>query len=138
MTTGSPSTLGLQAAVPDVALDPEWRALVSQQARTLAGMLQRFQTAVAGVHDRPDALQHKTLRLQALVTDAERLLTAQAQEQVSLERELVQLRALVTAMSARPSELTERVQRLEQALDVLHANLTTARQYLATLLSQEP
>jgi len=30
------------------------------------------------------------------VTDAERLLTAQAQQQVSLERELVQLRALVT------------------------------------------
>jgi septal ring factor EnvC (AmiA/AmiB activator) len=76
--------------------------------------------------------------VQALAADAERLLTAQAQQHVSLERELVQLRALVTDFSAQPAAMTERVQRLEQALDVLHANLTTARQYLATLLSQEP
>jgi len=134
----TPRTFGLSADVPEAALDPEWRALVRQQARTLAGMLQRLQTAVAGRPHRPGALQHKTLRLQALVADAERLLAAQAQEQVSLERELVQLRALVTDLSARPAAMTERVQRLEQALDVLHANLTTARQYLATLLSQEP
>jgi len=138
MTPGSPSAFGLQAAVPDVDLDPEWRTLVSQQAHTLATMLQRLQTAVAGGQQRTDARRHATARVHALAADAERLLTAQAQGQVSLERELGQLRALVTDVSARPSELTERVQRLEQALDVLHANLTTARQYLATLLSQEP
>ena len=138
MTTVHPSTFGLQVEVPDVDVDPEWRALVRQQACTLAGMLQRIQTAVAGVPDRTDARRHATARVQALAADAERLLTAQAQQQVSLERELVQLRALVTAMSVRPSALTERVLRLEQVLEVVHANLTTARQYLATLPLQEP
>ena len=34
--------------------------------------------------------------------------------------------------------MTARVRRLESVIEVLHANLTTARQYLATLLSQEP
>src|SRR6266849_4018472 len=34
---------GLQNAVPDAVLDPEWRALIRQQARTLARMLQRIQ-----------------------------------------------------------------------------------------------
>jgi chromosome segregation ATPase len=134
----NPRTFGLSADVPEAALDPEWRALVRQQARTLAGTLQRFQTAVAGVPHRPDASRHATARVQALAADAERLLTAQAQQQVSLERELAQLRALVTALSARPAAMTERVRRLEQVLEVVHANLTTARQYLATLLSQEP
>ena len=138
MTTIRPSTFGLQAAVLDVDLDPEWRALVRQQARTLAGMLQRIQTAVAGVPDRTDARRQATARVHALAADAERLLTVQAQQQVSLERELVQLRALVTAMSVRPSALTERVLRLEPVLEVVHANLTTARQYLATVLPREP
>lgn len=138
MTTVHPSTFGLQGEVPDVDLDPEWCALLSQQACTLAGMLQRLQHAVAGVQQRTDARRDATARVHALAADAERLLTAQAQGQVRLERELVQLRALVTDFSARPAAMTERVQRLEQALDVLHANLTTARQYLATLLSQEP
>ncbi len=138
MTTVHPSTFGLQAAVPDVDLDPEWRALVSQQACTLAGMLQRLQTAVAGVQQRPDARRHATARVHALAADAERLLTAQAQQQGSLERELGQLRALVMDFSTRPAAMVERVQRLERVTEVLHANLTTARQYLATLLSQEP
>ena len=138
MTTVHPSTFGLQAEVLDVDLDPEWRALVSQQACTLAGMLQRLQIAVAGVPQRTDARRPATARVQALAADVERLLTAQAQQHVSLERELVQLRALVTAMSVRPSALTERVRRLEQVLEVVHANLTTARQYLATVLPREP
>ena len=136
MTTIHPSTFGLQTAVPDV--DVEWRALVRQQACTLAGMLQRLQNAVAGVQQRTDARRHATARVQALAADAERLLTAQAQQHVCLERELGQLRALVTAMSVRPSAMTERVRRLEQVLEVVHANLTTARQYLATVLPREP
>ena len=134
----NPSTFGLYADVPEAALDPEWCALVRQQACTLAGMLQRIRTAVAGVPDRTDARRHTTRGLQALVADAERLLTAQAQQHVSLERELVQLRALVTDLSAKPAALTERVQRLERVLEVLHANLTTVRQYLATVLPREP
>ena len=138
MTTVHPSTFGLQVEVPDVDLDPEWCALVRQQACTLAGMLQRLQIAVAGVPQRTDARRPATARVHTLAADAERLLTAQAQQHVSLERELVQLRALVTAMSARPAALTERVRRLEQVLEVVHANLTTARQYLATVLPREP
>jgi len=108
----NPSTVGLHADVPEAALDREWRALVRQHARTLAGMLQRFQTAVPGVHQRTDALW-----LQALVADAVRLLAVQAQQHVSLERELVQLRALLTDLSAQPAAMTERVQRLEQVLE---------------------
>jgi hypothetical protein len=124
---------GLYDDVPGTALDPEWRALVSQQAHTLAALLQRLQTAAAGLYRRPDA--HV---LQALLADAERRLAAQAQEHVSLEREPVQLRALVTDVSQAPAELTQRVHRLERALTVLHANLATARRYLTTLFPQEP
>jgi hypothetical protein len=66
------------------------------------------------------------------------VLTAQAQQQVSLERELVALRALVMDFGASSSGLAARVRTLESALAVLHANLATARRYLATLFPQEP
>ena len=138
MTPGSPRTFGLQAAVPGVDVDPEWRALVSQQACTLAGMLQRLQIAVAEVQQRPDARRHATARVQALAADAERLLTAQAQQHVSLERELVQLRTMVTDLSDVSSEAAQRVRRLERVIEVLHANLAAARRYLATVLPREP
>jgi hypothetical protein len=58
-------------------------------------------------------------------------------QHISLERELVQRRALVTALSQAPAELIERVQRLERAIAVLHANLAAARHWVAMLL-QEP
>ncbi len=57
----------------------------------------------------------------------------QAQGHVRLERELGELRALVTDFSTTPSALTARVRTLERAIEVLHANLAIARQYLATL-----
>jgi hypothetical protein len=75
--------------------------------------------------------------MQALVAAAEQFLTAQAQEHVRLERELVQLRALVTERGRAPVAMTQRVQRLERGLAVLHANLTAARQYLAPFMSKE-
>ena len=100
----NPSTFGQYADAPEAALDPEWCALVRQQARTLAGMLQRIRTAVAGVPDRTDARRHATARVHALAADAERLLTAQAQEHVSLERELGELRAMVTDVTPASSE----------------------------------
>jgi hypothetical protein len=78
------------------------------------------------------------VRLQALAAEAERVLTAQAQGQVRLERELVELRALVMDFSTRPADMVARVRTLESAIEVLHANLATARQYLATLFPQEP
>ncbi len=131
MLTVSPRTFGLHADVPEAALDPEWRALVSQQAYTLAAMPQRIQTAVTEGQRRTDAFQ-----LQILVADAERFLAAQAQQHVVLERELVQLREMVTDLTPAPAELTQRVQRLERVIAVLHANLAAARQYLATVLPQ--
>ena len=138
MTTIHPSTFGLQAEVPDVDLDPEWCALVSQQACTLAGMLQGLQHAVARVPQRTDARRHATARVQALAADAERLLTAQAQQHVRLERELAPLRAMVTDLSDVSSEAAQRVRRLERVIEVLHANLAAARRYLATVLPREP
>jgi len=50
----------------------------------------------------------------------------------------VQLLALVTDVSQAPAALTQRVQRIERAIAVLHANLVAARQSLATLFLQEP
>jgi hypothetical protein len=128
MSPVTPGTFGLQDDIPEPDLDPEWRVLVRQQARTLAATLQRIQTAVAGVPRRPD-----TPRLQALAAPAERLLTAQAQQHVPLERELGQLRALVTDVSQAPAALTQRVQGLERAIAVLHANLAAARQWMLKL-----
>ena len=66
------------------------------------------------------------------------MLTAQVQEQVRFERELVELRALVMDLSTRPAALAAQVRTLESAIEVLHANLAAARQYLATLFPQEP
>jgi hypothetical protein len=91
----------LQDDIPDADLDPEWHALVSQQAYTLAAMLQRIQTAVAKADPCTDAP-----RLLALAANAEQLLTVQAQQHVSLERELVQLRALVADVHTAPATLT--------------------------------
>jgi len=79
------NAFSLQGDVSHACLALEWRTLVHQHAKTLSAMLQRIQTAVASVNQRIDALS-----LQALATDAERLLTAQAQQHISLERELVQ------------------------------------------------
>ena len=124
----SHNAFGLQDDLPEAALDSEWRALVCQQAHTLAGMLQRVQVAVAGVPRRTNA--H---RLQALAADAERLLAAQAQQHVSLERELGQLWALVTDLRQAPVELTQRVHKLERVLAVLHTNLAAARQWMLKL-----
>ena len=50
MASVSPSMFGLHAAVPEFDLDPAWRPRVHQHVHTLAGMLQRLQTVVAGVH----------------------------------------------------------------------------------------
>jgi hypothetical protein len=122
MSLGSPSTFDCCDDRPDATLDPEWRALIRQQVRTLTAMLQRIHTTAAGVQRHTDALA-----LQSVAADAERLLAAQAHQHVRLERELGQLRALVTALSPAPVAMTQRVQRLERALEVLHANLTVAR-----------
>jgi len=74
------NTFGLQGDVSHACLDSAWRALVRQQAQTLAAMLHRIQTTVAGSHT--DVRQ-----LQVVAEDAERFLTAQAQQHISLERE---------------------------------------------------
>jgi hypothetical protein len=132
MSRVSPSTFGLCADGPDDTLDPEWRALVAQQAHTLAALLRRLQAAVARAQ-RADAA-----RLQVLAAEAERFLAAQAHQHVSLERELGQLRVLVTVLSPAPEEMTQRVQRLERVLEVLHANLTVARRTIATLTQAQP
>ena len=127
-----PALFGLHEDSFELDLDPEWHTLIHQQARTLAAMLQRIQTAAVGVLYRID-----TSSLQALAADAERLLAAQAHQHVSLERELVQLRALITDVSHAPAALTQRVQRLERVLAVLHANLTAVRRTIATLIQAQ-
>src|SRR5262249_21047152 len=129
-----PPTFGLQAAVTGSDLPEEWQALIASQASLLATLLTQIQTTAATLRRR----QAPAAQLQALAVEAERMLTAQAQEHVGLERELVELRALVMDFSTRPTALAARVRTLESALEVLHGNLATARQYLATLFPQEP
>jgi len=129
-----PPTFGLEAAVAGGDLPEEWQTLIASQVSMLTALLSRMQTAVATLRQR----QAPAAQVQALATEAERVLTAQAQQQVSLERELVALRALVMDFGASPSGLAARVRTLESALAVLHANLATARRYLATLFPQEP
>jgi hypothetical protein len=56
---------------------------------------------------------------------------------VTPARELGDLRALVTDVSPAPAALPQRVQWIEWASAVLHANLVVARQCLATFLPRE-
>ena len=53
MSLGHPSLLGLREGVAGGDLDPAEQALVSQQAQTLAAILQRSQTAVVERYRRP-------------------------------------------------------------------------------------
>jgi hypothetical protein len=129
-----PFMFGMQAAVAGGDLPEEWQILIAAQASTLAALLSQIQTAVATMRQ----CEAPATQLQTLAAEAERVLTAQAQGQVRLERELVELRNLVMDFSTRPSALTVRVQTLERVIEGLHGNLATARQYLATLFPQEP
>ena len=52
-----PSTFGLHDDVPETDLDADWRALVRQQAQTLAALLQRLQTVARGF----DAIRLRTV-----------------------------------------------------------------------------
>ena len=93
----------LQDDVPGADLDLEWRTLVSQQAHTLVGILQRLQTAIAGVE--------RLTEVPALAADVERFLAAQAQQHVRLEHERGQLRALATILTI--------LDKAQQAEDIL-------------------
>ena len=130
----TPEAFGLQAAVTGGDLPGEWQALIAAQAATLAELLSQIQTTAMTLRRQ----QVPAARWQALAAEAERMLTAQAQEHVRLERELVDLRALVMDFSPSPSALAARVRTLESAIEVLHANLAIAQQCLATVFPQEP
>jgi hypothetical protein len=134
MARMEPSTFGLQAACASGDLPEEWKALIASQASLLATLVTQIQTTVATLRRQ----QAPAAQWKALAAEAERMLTAQAQGHVRLERELVELRALVMDVSPSPAALVARVRTLESAIAVLHANLTAARQYLAALFPQEP
>src|SRR5215475_3153342 len=134
MARMEPSTFGLQVACASGDLPEEWQALIASQASALATLLTPIQTTAATLRRR----QAPAAQWQALAAEAERMLTAQAQGHVSLERELVELRALVLDFSTSPAALAARVRTLESAIAVLHGNLAAARQYLATVFPQGP
>jgi nitrate/nitrite-specific signal transduction histidine kinase len=125
---------GLQAAVTGGDFPEEWQTLITSRASMLATLLTQIQTTAATLRRQ----QAPVAQWQALAAEAERILTAQVQGHVRLERELVELRALGMDFSTSPAALAARVRTLESAIAVLHANLATARQYLATLFPQEP
>ena len=134
----SPALCGLQAAVPGAALSAAWQGCIGMEARMLAAMLHRLQSAVAGGPRRTAACRDHAAWLQVLTADTERFLTAQVRQHVRLERELGQLRTMVTDLCEASSEAAQRVRSLERVIEVRHANLAAARQYLATLRRQEP
>ena len=136
MSLESPSTFDCCDDIPEATIGPEWRVLVSQQAHTLAAMLSRVQTTVAVVHHSTDTHSSNASRLQTLAEDAERLLAAQAQQHITLERELASLRAIVTALHPTLAALTQRVYRRERVIEVLHASLAAIRQSLAPFMSK--
>ena len=75
-----PETFGLQATVTGGGLPEEWQTLLASQASTLAALLSRMQTAVGTMRQQ----QAPVARWQALAAEAERVLTAQAQERRGL------------------------------------------------------
>jgi hypothetical protein len=129
-----PEAFGLQAAVTGGNLPEEWQALIASQASLLATLFTQIQTTAVTLRRQ----QAPAAQLQTLAAEAERMLIAQAQGHVGLERELVELRALVMDFSTSPAALAARVRTLESAIEVLHGNLAIARQYLATVFPQEP
>src|SRR5262245_5952364 len=90
-------TFGLQATGAGGDLPEEWQALIASQVSTLVALLSRIQTTAVTLRQR----QAPAAQLQALAAEAERVLTAQAQQQVSLEREMGELQALVWGSTVR-------------------------------------
>jgi hypothetical protein len=76
-------TFGVQATVAGIELPEEWQALLASQASMLAALLSRMQTAVETLRRQ----QAPAAQVQALVADAERVLTAQAQDQVNVAQD---------------------------------------------------
>ena len=84
MTCMDAPTFGIRTAGASGDLPKEWQALLASQAATLAALLSRMQTAAATLRQR----QPPAAWWQVLAAEAERILTIQAQEHVSLERAL--------------------------------------------------
>jgi len=98
-------TFGIRTAGARGDLPQEWQALLASQAATLAALVSRMQTAAAALCQR----QPPAAWWQALAAEAERVLTVQAQEHVSLECALGSRRALAMDCSITPSALGARV-----------------------------
>lgn len=131
MPCPSPKAFGLQETLPGEDIPEEWRVLLAEQARTLAGMLHRVAQAVTTIHTRPDRKQERVQRLQRLLTEAERRLTALAQANLTLERQTAQFQALGAGPWGFLPEAATRLHIIEQVNGALHANLAAARQFLS-------
>ncbi len=66
----------------------------------------------------------QTAAFQALLAEAERVLTARAQQYVEIKRAVATLRTLITDMLSTPAA-PEHVHMTERAIEVLHAHLVT-------------
>lgn len=128
------SAYGLQYDVLGDEVSAEWRTIVAAQARTLEGVLHQAQAAVARVRRRTDSPQHTAERFQTLVADTGRFLADQARQNVTLEQDIAQLRALFSDLTNIPQEAAQRLCVMEQVNEVLHANLAATRRFLATLV----
>jgi len=112
-------------------LPEEWHVLLARQARILEDILSRVAETVTAVNTRPERKQEQMQRLHHLFSESERFLTTLAQQYVGLERETSQFQASSRALEGDSPETARQLHIIEQVTAALHANITTARQYLA-------
>ena len=107
--------------------------MLARQARILATMLSRVAETVTEVNSRPGRTQEQIQRLHNVFSESERFLTTLAQQYVGLERETAQFQVISAEPGAGSPETVQQLHIIDQITAAFHANITTARQYLADL-----
>jgi hypothetical protein len=125
----------LQDTIPGHAVAAEWQNLVAQQAHALDVMLRSLHTNLNTLRGQPELpAQRKMAQLQTLVQATGKGLGTLAHKLVGVEQQLAQIMRPGTAPKELPQEHVALVQTLEQVISALHANLTTARQALLSMV----
>lgn len=124
----SPHPFGLQHAIAARRLDDPWQATVAAQARLLTPLLTPWTAAAARLrrHPVPLAPRHAA-QLAALAAQTRQQLTEAAALPQRIERDIALLRGMGNTGVPMPPAAAARLAAMAHAVDVLHANLVTAR-----------
>lgn len=96
-------------------------------------MLARVAAMVTAVNVRAHRTPEDRQQLHDLVRASEAVLSAMAQKNVGLERETAYFQQVSQTPGAVPAETARQLHIIDQVTAALHANLTTARRYLADI-----